>query len=60
MKTDSKKTRKIRWLGITDAAQELKVSRTHLYLILTGKRTSKRLENNPIFQELRNRAGRIS
>lgn len=29
--------------GITEAARVLSVSRTHLYLVLSGKRTSDRL-----------------
>lgn len=33
----------IRFPGITDAARRLKVTRIHLYLVLSGQRTSHRL-----------------
>lgn len=60
MKSDRKKTKKIRWLGITNAAQRLGVSRTHLYLVLTGKRISKSLENTPEVKAIRAIARKIA
>lgn len=60
MKTDSKKMKKIRWLGITHAAQELGISRTHLFLVLTGKRKSMSLEKTEQVRELRRIARRIA
>ena len=38
-----KKKKVIRFRGIVAAARELRVSREHLYRVLTGERTSKRL-----------------
>lgn len=55
METERKNTRKIRWWGITQAARELGISRTHLYLVLTGARTSKNLEQSTQVRELRRR-----
>lgn len=60
METDRKKTKKIRWLGITAAAQRLGISRTHLYLVLTGKRVSMSLENTPEVKALRAIARKIA
>ena len=37
------RTRVVRWPGLCEAAAELGVHRTHLYLVLTKQRTSHRL-----------------
>jgi hypothetical protein len=38
-----KRSRVVRWPGLCEAATELGVHRTHLYLVLTKQRTSHRL-----------------
>ena len=52
MKT-SRKPRRIRFPGIVRLADELRVSRIHLYYVLTGERRSPRIESHPEIRKLR-------
>ena len=49
MKT-SRKSKKFRFLGLCEAAEQLGVNRCHLYYVLTGARKSPRIEQSEFFR----------